>query len=478
MPRPGFHSRFLTCGILASLLCMGEGPLPSLGVSAGRHFLERSDGTPFFWLGDTAWSLPKLTREEVREYVADRRTKQFTVIQVNCGFNEEWMRFGNRPYLHDDTDFPDEAYWAHMDFIVRTAAESGLYVALTVMWGDAYATAFQGDTAKARRLGAWLGARYGGDHNVIWIVAGEYDAINHYDPDLTKSQRQVYVALANGLRERDQGRQLVTIHPGLLRTSSIEFHDEPWLDFNMLQSGHVADAHAWPCWGAERPCPEVYELIERDYARSPAKPVLDGEAIYDTKPDGFYLGGSEERVGADVMRRKAYWSIFAGACGVTYGHNDVEVLYVPGEASSHGQIHHWREGLASEASGQLRFLRALIDSRAPFERVPDQSLIVSAPGSGIRHVRATRSPDGKWALLYLPVGGSVTVRLDGLSRPGTASWFDPRTGSIVPIGVVPNLGTRSFEAPGKSEAGNDWVLMLEALEPSGNVVPTGEVSSR
>lgn len=55
-------------------------------------------------------------------------------------------------------------------------------------------------------------------------------------------------AAARSLRAAHQSTQLMTIHPGVARTSSTDFHLEPWLDFNLLQSGHLIDstAHGLP----------------------------------------------------------------------------------------------------------------------------------------------------------------------------------------------------------------------------------------
>jgi len=43
-----------------------------------------------------------------------------------------------------------------------------------------------------------------------------------------------------GLKEGDGGRHLITYHPMGGHSSSEWLHDEPWLDFNMLRSGHSA----------------------------------------------------------------------------------------------------------------------------------------------------------------------------------------------------------------------------------------------
>jgi hypothetical protein len=54
-----------------------------LGVSKNRRYLVHADGTPFFYLADTAWELfHRLTREEAVQYLENRRQKRFTVIQA------------------------------------------------------------------------------------------------------------------------------------------------------------------------------------------------------------------------------------------------------------------------------------------------------------------------------------------------------------------------------------------------------------
>ncbi len=56
-------------------------PLPRLRVSPDHRSLVKEDGTPFFYLGDTAWELfHRLNREEATTYLEDRAKKGFTVI--------------------------------------------------------------------------------------------------------------------------------------------------------------------------------------------------------------------------------------------------------------------------------------------------------------------------------------------------------------------------------------------------------------
>ena len=53
----------------------------SLKVSENGRYLVHEDGTPFFFLADTAWELlHRLNREEAEQYLENRRQKGFTVI--------------------------------------------------------------------------------------------------------------------------------------------------------------------------------------------------------------------------------------------------------------------------------------------------------------------------------------------------------------------------------------------------------------
>ena len=54
-----------------------------LRISDNRRFLVHSDGSPFFFLADSGWTLlHRLDRDETVHYLGDRVAKGFTVIQV------------------------------------------------------------------------------------------------------------------------------------------------------------------------------------------------------------------------------------------------------------------------------------------------------------------------------------------------------------------------------------------------------------
>src|SRR3982751_3419367 len=156
--------------------------LPRLEVSDNKRFLVTEDGRPFFWLGDTAWELfHRLNREDADRYLRNRASLRFTVIQAVALAEFDGLTapnaYGETPLRNNDPAQPNEAYFAHVDWIVARANALGLYVGFLPTWGDKWnikrgvgPEIFTPENAE--RYGAWLGRRYK-DDGVIWILGGD-----------------------------------------------------------------------------------------------------------------------------------------------------------------------------------------------------------------------------------------------------------------------------------------------------------------
>src|SRR5438874_1468575 len=106
---------------------------PRLKVSDNHRFLVKDDGSPFFYLGDTAWELfHRLNREDAELYLRNRADKGFTVIQAVVLAEEDGLHdpnaYGQTPLIDDDPAKPNEAYFQHVDWIVNKAEELGLFI--------------------------------------------------------------------------------------------------------------------------------------------------------------------------------------------------------------------------------------------------------------------------------------------------------------------------------------------------------------
>ena len=173
-----------------------------LKVSDNRRFLVHDNGTPFFYLGDTAWELlHRCTLEETERYLADRAAKRFTVIQAVVLAELDGLHTPNRngdlPLIDDDPTRPNEAYFAHVDAVVALAASLGLHIGMLPTWGDKWnqkwgvgPEIFTPENARA--FGAFLGRRYA-DAPIIWIVGGDR-------PIESETHLQIVRAMAEGLR--------------------------------------------------------------------------------------------------------------------------------------------------------------------------------------------------------------------------------------------------------------------------------------
>jgi len=448
--------------VAMAVLAAAEGAAaPRLMVSENRRFLVGEDGTPFFWLGDTAWELfHRLNRDEADVYLQDRASKGFTVIQAVALGELDGLgagnAYGHRPLLDGDparpaiVDGPANDYWDHVDYIVGRAEALGLRIGMLPTWGDKWNKKWGSGPevftpTNAEVYGEWLGQRYG-QRAIIWILGGDR-------PIESDAHHDVIRAMARGLKRGDGGRCLMTFHPMGGHGSSEWFHEDEWLDFNMRQNGHVAEY-------------KPYAKTRADYDRAPTKPVIDGEPLYEDHPVSFNAPEFGHSLAADV-RRPLYWDLFAGACGHTYGHHSVWQMWDEGRTPINGPLMPWHEAIHQPGAGQMQHARRLLESRPYLSRVPDDSVIAqsavptSVPGAGRYRFCATRDAEGSYAMVYAPVGRAFSVRMDKVRGTTVrAWWFDPRTGEAQRIGDLPNSGEREFIPPNPGEE-VDWVLVLD-----------------
>jgi len=446
----------ISIGLLSLLFPVASGHavdasarLSRLKVSDNKRFLVTQDGKPFFYLADTAWELfHRLTREEADRYLSDRASKGFTVIQAVAlaelnGLTEPNPRKhlplleGNdltRPAVKEG---PDNDYWDDVETIVDLAARKGLYIGLLPTWGKYVMS----DTGGAQKYGEFIGRRFKDKTNLIWILGGDR-------PAPTPRERDVWRAMAKGVAIGVCGREdydavLMTYHTSGPGHASDFFHEDRWLAFTGIQSSHGDRILNW-------------KMIERDYNRRPIKPVIDLETTY----PGLVIMKGMKAGNDDHARRSAYWSVFAGACGHTYGHNSIWQMYAaPRKPILDARIPWW-EALDAPSAAQMGYLRGLVESRPFWRQAPDPSLLASGPGEELEHTAAMRG-DG-CAMVYTPSGKPFTVRLDKLDgRQVKACWYDPRTGKTIAIGQFDRRGDREFVPPGTPGVGNDWVLVLD-----------------
>ena len=439
---------------LAFLLCFPfHNAVPqALTISDNGRYIEKEDGTPFFWLGDTCWELlHRATQEDADWYLENRAAKGFTVIQtviiagLNTSENIDGLSvpnaYGELPLINRNPAQPNEQYFEHIDYIVDKANSLGMYVGLLPSWGThvvGKGSVFTPE--KASQYGRFLGKRYK-DKSVVWILGGDNIPKN-------KQHFALFRSIARGLEEGHQNSQLMTYHPWGENTSANFFHQDEWLDFNMFQSGHA------------RPDHRVYELVQRDYERTPPKPVLDGEPNYEDHPINW-----EEASGwfdEFDSRRAGYWAMLAGACGHTYGHGSIWQLWQKGREPMASPRTWWTEALDHPGAFQAGYMRDLFESRPWQQLAPDQKIIIEGPNAAGKAIVAATAQDSSFLMAYAPYGSNFRLSLKKINADSVrAWWFNPRDRTTIRMGKIKKADDRVFDPPADERRGNDWVLVLD-----------------
>lgn len=407
---------------------------------SGRYLFE--DGKPFFWLGDTAWLLfEKLTRKETEFYISDRAEKEFNVIQTTIFHTGEGMKSGRTACAE---------YFDKIASAVEYAQKRGVYMALLPCWGSFVKSGIiNGGNVKS--YADFLGKRFAEYENVVWVLGG--DVRGSVDPSL-------YNSFAETLKKHNP-RRPITFHP-FGRTGSYKwFNGCGWLDFNMFQSGHrrygqtFAQAFDNGQPGETDYEEDNYKYVEEALALSPLKPVLDGEPSYEGIVQGLHDFTQPYWTARDV-RRYAYWSVLAGACGFTYGHNAVMQFHSFGDAdANYGVREEWRTALAAEGAAQMKYLKRLMLA-VDFTNGSPRGDLVADNGERYEHTACFAGEN--YALAYRSDGGEIRLK-NPFGGRFEAFAYNPADGKTEPVEPVENANLLIFPRRGK----NDRVIVLKKL---------------
>jgi hypothetical protein len=378
-------------------------------------------GDAVFWLGTTQWQLFRdNTPEEARTILANVKGKGFAFVQVmlaGVGDGTRPNAAGQKPWVNDDPLTPNEAYFKTVDAAVAAARENNVVISMTLYhqrWRRLITE------KNARGWATWLARRYKDVPTLLWSMTPE--AKPQFAPVLRE--------LAAGLRQGDGGAHLVTFKPDPAPFSSSFLHEEPWLDFDVMQ--------VWKSINL------IYPMVTKDYNLKPVKPVLMGE--------GAYEAGSE--YGFDVtplwVRRQAYYSYLCGA-HFTYGHND-----------SWRMLPTWRQSLDAPGAVQMGVLKKIFLARKEWWFLaPDQGIFASGGNTkGDVLNLAARHTGGQWLMAYLGAKAAFSINMDKFTARSRAraSWIDPRTGDATAAGSFAASGVQAFSTP---DGWEDALLVVE-----------------
>lgn len=478
------------CLIFFTLICTAISAQPwkvhgPIQVSKENpHYLTHRDGTPFFWLADTGWEmLHRLNREEIENYLENRRQKGFNVIQTVIisefiHMDKATNFYGDSIFINENPENPkitsginpenqDEYdFWDHVDFAVETAEKKNLYLALLPTWGEWVTPrtdkALFNTKEQAYNYGWFVANRYRNSPNIIWMLGGDRN------PDERFNGIELWRAMAEGIADgtnnikkqdgqADYSTTLMTHHS--FTSSSKWFHADDWIDF-----------HTWGSYHAELNNTRAYRATIADWNILNPKPTLNSEPCYERHGINYAIDDNGIFTSTDV-RIAAYWSVFSGAAGFTYGCQPIwQFTDETRKKHSPKTFENWREGMEMPGATQVGYLKNLMLSFPLTELQPDQTMIVSGQGDCANYIPVIRGKS--FALIYVPSGEKPEIKFGVISGEKIqASWFDPRTGVQTSIGEFENSGKHSFEVPGMSKEltwlrsgrGCDWVLVLEGI---------------
>ena len=450
-----------------------------LKLSPNNRFLVHDDGTPYFPTGDTCWEIPwDLDRSEVETYLQTRKDQKFNMVGINSfdwSLNNYANQYGDQPFVivgdkydplqpittsgNNPNNSTEYDYWDNLEYIIDLAAAKDIYVVLLPTWGwsrvvggSAYRIFTE---SSAYTYGQWIGNRFSGKTNIIWMMGGDCipDQYTDYKPTFRKMAEGVADGV-NGVNNNDGNADysttLMSYHgPKWSHSSSYWFPNDAFMDFNSTQ---------------DQPSDQI-NRITSDYNLAPVKATW------------LFEGGYEDRVKADgtytdwQCRFQAYQTVFAGGFGQMYGHMSIW------EFKSD-----WVTKLQAPGAKDMQHILALMTSVTDdqfLSRIPDQSLIDGDTGSMTGSegmfstcIVATRTSNGDNAMIYSANGRNIRVKMSLLAGPTmTARWFDPRSGAWSSAGSDVPSGSGAaiveFDPPGSTANGNDYILVLggEATPP-------------
>ena len=396
----------------------GDNPLyvhGPLRIAESKTYLEHADGTPFFWLGDTAWNgVIRGDDANWDRFLRTRREQQFNVVQFVCC---QWRgdavdEFREAGSTEESPIQINPAFFQRLDHRVARINEEGMLGAPVALWA-----LLESDIGRklpekdAIRLASYIVARYDA-YQVAWLLGGD----GHYQNMGVDRWKNIGRAVFEVGHNR-----LVTLHPCGLNWVGEEFRGEAWYDFIGYQSGHV-DKESDLEWTANGPMAE-------NWAREPRKPIINLEPNYE-----WAKGYAYKTLFTDYhVRRGAYWSLLAApVAGLTYGHDSIWNWNLEtGPSEGHGNwsnrvVWPWYTGLETSGTCSMTVMRGIME-RLPWTTLaPAPELVTEQSEDPKAFVAVAKTEDGT-VVIYTPLGGPLPVDLAALPKP--ARRVDPRTGA-------------------------------------------------
>ncbi|MFI5153650.1 MAG: DUF4038 domain-containing protein [Chitinophagales bacterium] len=427
----------------------------------GRFLVDQKNG-PFLIKEISAWGLIQaLSEEDEFAFIDSVQQKGFNTLMVSiisydtrfAGSPPGWQ--GILPFsVQWDFSTWQEKYFEHVDRFLNMAKAKNMLVLLVPCYLGYEGDKNQGwwdelldknnNPDKSKQYGQFLGNRYKGFTNIVWVAGGD---------NLGKS---VYIHMNNiilGIKESD--------------------HDHLW-------TGHFKSGEGTN-WSMGNSLYQSYIDINGLYAFVEENLGSEGPqyktelAKYSTGKMIFQLDQSYEHDiphGPDNedyqwIRRKNYDGLLSGCAGTSFspGQKDNQCYTFTG----------WRQLVSTKGMQEMAICFRLFGSRPWYNLVPNErdQIIMNGRGEfGSRdYVCAAMIPDKSCFMAYMPSSRKISINLGGFEQGELMVWwFDPQNGQAISIGQFSAMGTRDFSPPSSD---GDWVLVID--KKSSNLSAPGEV---
>jgi hypothetical protein len=452
-----------------------RGPGPIRLHPENPYAFAHADGTAFLPMGDTCYGLfddSPITPALREEYLKVRCAQRFNFVRLTVGHSEARARTNSTFWAwggtaqEPDLDRFNPGFFRGFDELVRQMRACGMNLELILLnfYRGPFTDPREWTPARERQWLRYLVARYGAFDNIfLWTIANEYETHpdGRYRLDFPGDVEWAK-ATARFLKANDVHQHLLTVHPVISASRRGDSPrapiDPPWrigeffgeedaIDVLSQQTGQSGEGVTWDdrlqCWTGDSPTLVASLRADRRFR----KPVLNTESGYE-----YLRGHATERQQVhhtDKVRRAAWRIVCAGgyfAAGFhgTIGHSDVWNRI---DAPNHYTFTVKDEGAATQLGLLHRFFAGCRFWRMqPYAGVSDNAVALAEAGHGY--------------VVYLPHGGTATLKLGNGAGKLSASWFDPRDGTTTAIGEFENRGERKLTPPDLGEQ-LDWVLVLD-----------------
>jgi hypothetical protein len=413
----------------------------------GTYHLAYHDGTPFLWVGCTAWNGGlKSTEEEWDTYLQHRKDHNYNVIQL---VTTQWRggdqnSEGQTAYEYSDQLRVNPEFYQHMDKKIDRVNEYGLIASPVLLWalpvgdGKHLSPGYSLPLEEAVMLAKYQVARYGGNQ-VVWMLGGDGRYAREYEQRWLEIGRRVFA---------DDPPGLVAQHPHGRLWIGDNHAAEDWLDIVGYQSSH-SDAQPTVDWINKG------EIATR-WPHLPARPVINLEPNYEEiKPT----------IDAEDVRNASYWSLFATPMsGITYGANAIWPWIREGESIlNHGapeKLSTWRESIDFPGSLQVGYLAEFLNQYEWWNLRPANELLVEQPGdvdAQYNHfISVVQSLDRQTLMAYIPKASTLKLYNPDHAKYD-ASWFNPSDNTTTTAELTVATGQLSATPPSDT----DYILILK-----------------